>query len=121
MSELFHPRKEANRAQFYPHSATIKATSGDAGSDDETNFDFADVDDLIGLACKVVQTPGARSGEFQNEAPARDSVLFQDCHSGLKSGQILVVEMAGVEKWFDVLDVAHIARESQTFATLQAR
>jgi hypothetical protein len=119
MTDLYHPRKEAQRAKFYPHNATIKQSVGDPASDDETNFEFEDV--LVGKACKVVQNPGGKTGDFQNEALARDSVLFQECWPAIKPGHKLVVTLAGVEKCFDILDVMHIARETQTFATLQAR
>jgi len=104
-SPLVHPRKNANRPQFYPHLVTIGKLAGSATSNDERNYKFTATDGLDELACAYGPKEGALPDMWQSDASGGEVILLAAIYGTIKRRDQAKLTINGEVKVFNITDV----------------
>lgn len=112
MSNLVHPRKQTNRAQFYPHTVSIGKLSGSATSHDERNYKFSALENHGDLACAYGPKESAALDGWQIDGSSGEMILLAAQYPEIKRKMQAVLTAFGAQSTFKIADVLHV--EGQT-------
>ncbi len=109
---LIHPRKQASRKQFYPHTVSISKVDRVTPGTAQSNFVPAPI--LSNLPCAFSEGKGALPATWQVQTDAGDTILLTGYFPEIKSKMQAKLTIEGTERIFAIKDALADDLASQT-------